>query len=354
MANDIEGECGNQQPDGEDYQPEDESPFGVPLHPKIQTGDHDADPKQPNWVEKWTFYVLLFGALAACVAAYEAGKLANDTETALSDARIAALTAHGDNIDALNNGANAIGEAQAFANAQHVDTLKALELTRRAADAAKKSANAATEGNRIARAAFITDQRPWISLDVSITGPLAYTAEGWAMGLRWNIPLQYTLKQMGKTPATNVSVFGEIIPFINTHFTEIKDGRPFGLPAPGTNFTKEIEGVCAFPERLDNYNMGWGTVMFPTEQATDIFGLNGNPARFDAAKGENKGYIGQFLVIMCVTYRSTLDDSRYRTAKTFYLFKGVGNGIIDLAGETIPPKDLSLVLTPNSTGSYAR
>jgi hypothetical protein len=64
--------------------------------------------------------------------------------------------------------------------------------------------------------------------------------------------------------------------------------------------------------------------------------------------------MGQFLVIMCVTYRSTLDDGRYRTAKVFNLYKKSGKGNIDLEGEVIPISDLGFVLTPLAGGSYAR
>ncbi|MEI9991420.1 MAG: hypothetical protein WDM86_15425 [Rhizomicrobium sp.] len=65
--------------------------------------------------------------MAASIAAVEADRLARDTERAWGDARLAAQTAHNDNVAALDNTANAIGQAQAAANLAHSDNTAALQ-----------------------------------------------------------------------------------------------------------------------------------------------------------------------------------------------------------------------------------
>ena len=240
-------------------------------------------------------------------------------------------------------------------DARKVATRQAGEM-QRALALSESTANAAIESNNISRAAMIADQRPWVSVGVEIGGPLAYDANDWDAGIRWHIPLRYKLQHLGKTPATKVSFFAEIIPFTLPHWPTnmIKDGMPQGLPIPGTDIAKEIESVCGFPETMATHNMGWGHVLFPGEREERIFGLNGNPSRFDDAKKTPEGYHGQFLIVVCVTYGSPYSDEPYRTAKAFNLYKCTGNGCIDINGETIPMVELALAPHPQQAGSHAR
>ena len=232
------------------------------------------------------------------------------------------------------------------------------QISATTAQAAKDSADAAIEGNRVSRAAMIADQRPWVSLEVEIAGPLAYDDKRWNAGTRWHIPLSYRMQNLGKTPGINVSFFGEIIPFIIPHFppNKIKDGIPQGTPEPGTDIASEFENVCNFSEQMAAHNMGWGQVLFPNERWPQdgkklrIFGMNGNPEVFESAK-INAGYTGQFLVVVCATYGSTLSMDKYRTAKAFLLFKPDGG--INLAGETVLEGTLGFELSPTN-GSYAQ
>lgn len=240
-------------------------------------------------------------------------------------------------------------------DARKVATRQTGEM-QRALALSETAANAAIESNNISRAAMIAEQRPWVSVDAEIAGPLAYDAAGWDAGIRWHIPLQYRLHHLGKTPATKVSFFAEIIPWTLPHWPAnmIKDGVPQGLPIPGTDIAKEIESVCGFPETMATHNMGWGHVLFPGEREERMFGLNGNPGRFDEAKKTPEGYAGQFLIVVCATYGSTYSDEPYRTAKAFNLYKRTGNSCIDINGETIPMVELALAPHPQQAGSHAR
>lgn len=222
----------------------------------------------------------------------------------------------------------------------------------KAANAAEKAANAAIASNEISRGIMIAEQRPWIAVEVNVAGPLAYDAKGWDAGVRWHIPLKYNLRNLGKTPATNVSFFAEIIPYVIPCWPagKIKDGKPQGESTPGTDIIEEIKNICGFPDDMSSLNMGWGTVVFPEERIDGEFGLNGNPGRFDEVRNALCGYTGQFLVVVCVSYGSTYTDTIYRTAKSFNLYKRTSDGRINLAGENIPLEGLALTRYPEQKG----
>lgn len=210
---------------------------------------------------------------------------------------------------------------------------------RLAAEAAKDSAVEAGKANTLSRETMIADQRPWVSLDITIDSELAYDSVGWDAGKRWHIQLNYTLKNHGKTPALNVSFLANILPGTLATYALGDD--------------TEMEKLFGTLEGLTDANFAMSRVLFPGEIHSEDFGINGDPARFDPERVPHT-YTGQFRILACVSYRSTLDDTlKGRTAKTFILYKGVGSKQIDLKGETIHPTELGFVLSPIS-GSYAR
>ncbi len=223
----------------------------------------------------------------------------------------------------------------AFTFVLAISTIALWLATHKAANAARDSAIAAKQAADIA----YVDQRPWVNIRAEIAGPLTYEA-----GV-WSIPTKYCLQNLGKTPATNVAAFGNMVPFT------IAVVRPGEMAMPGTNVSAEMETVCSFPEGMTAADMGWGIVLFPREQKRMRFGLRGNQQLFDQAK-ESPGFSGQFLMVFCVAYGSTFDSSKYRTAKAFHLYKRSG-GRIDIEGETIPGDKLNLTLSPVN-GSHAR
>jgi hypothetical protein len=315
-------------------------------------------------ITKGTFILTASVAFAtvcyAIIAAFQLGAMRRTnqiTQSALNRANQNSLDSSNQFQVQLHHFDASLGQEQILAGQAITQSGQTTKLATDTHDVAQKTgvaAYAAKSAAETAKAALIADQRPWISLDVQPVGSLAYDALGWDAGTRWHIPLKYTLKQIGKTPATNVSVFGEIIPYTTLHFSQFKDGKPIFPPVAGVDLTKEFETVCSFPEKMDDAKMGFGTVLFPNDPYSSIGYMNGDPTKFQAAKGENTGYVHQFLVIACVTYRSTLDNSHYRTAKSYILFKNSGNQLIDLEGETIPLSNLGFAVTPFSTGSYAR
>ena len=78
-----------------------------------------------------------------------------------------------------------------MAQKQAVDTQDALQIAREASQAAKKSADAS-----------LLSLRPWVSCSVEVGGPLTFKESGDA-----HVPLQFTMKNVGKTPAMSVQLF---------------------------------------------------------------------------------------------------------------------------------------------------
>jgi hypothetical protein len=56
--------------------------------------------------------------------------------------------------------------------------------------------------------------RPWISLEVGMAGPLTFANVGRVVGSTWNIPLRIDLKNTGNTPAFGVDTTVKLIPFM--------------------------------------------------------------------------------------------------------------------------------------------
>jgi hypothetical protein len=82
-------------------------------------------------------------------------------------------------------------DAKQTAVRQASEMQDSLRISRAAADAAMKSADAS-----------LMALRPWLSCEVDITGPLIFNAEKDAV-----FRLRFTIKNTGKTPAMNVSNF---------------------------------------------------------------------------------------------------------------------------------------------------
>jgi hypothetical protein len=173
---DAERKAGDQKSDHEQRYASEElawtgggSPPPTPPSGNGEAGRPNNEPEPPNWVEKWTFIVVVIALVVAAVAAYEADRLARDTEVALEDARNAARQSHIDSVNAEINTANALGQAQANANQTHTDNLNALQIARDAntgtADAAKIQERLTRESNRINKDAFTTVQRAFVVVD---------------------------------------------------------------------------------------------------------------------------------------------------------------------------------------------
>jgi hypothetical protein len=194
--------------------------------------------------------------------------------------------------------------------------------------------------------------RPWISLDIELAGPLAYDAAGWDAGLRWHIPIRFKLTNTGNSPATGVDAHADIRPFTIGYWPpgRIKDGIPQGEPIPGTNVVTELKALCetqaAMRKHLGSF---MGQTIFKGRTFEGLFHLNANPAMFDAAR-QSPGFSGNLLILMCVSYKSPTDDRLHQTGESFAVF--ITNAKIDLNGGSIPAEKLRLTSQPMG-GNFA-
>jgi len=92
MSEDSTGKGTDQESHARNNGPNiEEQPLRLPPNRNGGDGpaDHERSPDPPNWVEKGTLLALILTLFAAGLAAFEADRLARDTEIALGDARTA-------------------------------------------------------------------------------------------------------------------------------------------------------------------------------------------------------------------------------------------------------------------------
>jgi hypothetical protein len=80
-------------------------------------------------------------------------------------------------------------------------------LTLSANRSAASAANAAAEQSKLSRAQLELSERPWISYQADVDGPLTFDENG------ANIKLKFKISNSGLTAATNVFTWVEFVPF---------------------------------------------------------------------------------------------------------------------------------------------
>jgi hypothetical protein len=226
-------------------------------------------------------------------------KLGSIASTQASDMQ-SLLSAAQDTAAASASQVNAI-EAQERVMREQAETMAAsLDFTKRAADAAQASANAANthavaaeEANRINRDLLIATQRPWVSARLTIAGDLIYRDDGAAV-----LPITCTLKNIGRTPATSVW----------PRIRGVLQG-PAGKNNVGLQrlFMAEIR-------QSDDISRQFGHIIFPNQEIpveTAIILLNDEIKASQAAEAERE--ILQIAVIGFVEYQFTFPDQPRET-----------------------------------------
>jgi hypothetical protein len=115
------------------------------------------------------------------------------------------------------------------------------------------------------------DQRPWISLEMQMDGPLIHDAIG------WQLLIKYNLKNVGKSPADDVDFLAIII--------QADPPRPNnnGSPKEWTNPTAVINATLLA-------RTGEGQIMFPNEQLGKWWRAN------DANTITGEGFVAAFII----------------------------------------------------------
>lgn len=145
------------------------------------------------------------------------------------------------------------------------------------------------------------DQRPWISLDMQPEGPLARDVNG------WNFNVTYTLNNVGRSPAFNVSFVAGIMP-LGTRQPDPPPTNGFSYGIPTREIDAEVERVCdastAFPDS--------GEIMFSNVPQTKRWKPHGSLK-------DDAGYIPGFVIVGCATYKFVDDQRPHRTIRIFEL-----------------------------------
>lgn len=187
--------------------------------------------------------------------------------------------------------------------------------------------------------AMQADQRPWISLSADLVEPLNYSAVKGVYDVAvWHTTIRPTLKNVGRSPATNLDFFARIMPFIIPGFP---DG-PTEVPGEKseTDIILQMRRTCGISAIVQAAGFGTGSALFPNELPKDVqFPFGGNPDDFEQAKKPHSGYTGKFLVLLCVIY--FFGDTEHGTAKAYELSKQGGD--INLSGENIPLRNLKFI-----------
>jgi hypothetical protein len=174
---------------------------------------------------------------------------------------------------------------------------------------------------------LVLSQRPWVSADVAIAGPLF--VEHNSPAVRLNI----TLRNTGNSPATS------IIPF---PIMTMREQQPLNMLESQTR-------RCSTLRRPPGPGSGLGYTLFPGGTVTEY-----NTPSMAREEIESIGFNIAPLIIICINYKFTFSDESHQTA-TIYLL-GRRNPeypgqafVIDLRASPIPAESLQLI----PMGSYA-
>lgn len=157
-----------------------------------------------------------------------------------------------------------------------------------------KATTAAIEANRISREAYFADQRPWIAFDAKLNGPITYGVNG------CSISFEFTLSNVGKTPAMHTDVSYEII-------------HEWGDMDMAKHQRRISDRVAA------NNAEGYGNTIFPGQVFPSSYG--GMISREELERGlalwqsryNDSAYMISLHLVGCVFYRSSITNAQHQT-----------------------------------------
>lgn len=173
------------------------------------------------------------------------------------------------------------------------------------------------------------DQRPWISLDLTPSGPLDRDVNG------WGYTLGYTMVNVGRSPAFNVNFTANMIPLADA--VDVPPaGNGFAFPEPTAAIRRKVDEMCAAGN--DARSQGMGEIIFPSVSVT---------RRWRATSPTPEGgYVPGFAVVACLTYQFSGDTSVHRTVRVFDLTRVQYGEMIHLAVENDAPQQLTFFPHP--------
>lgn len=167
-----------------------------------------------------------------------------------------------------------------------------LKLLLRAETVAEKSARAAELSADIARNTLIATNRPWVSVNLAVLSDLWYNAEGEA-----RIEIAFILKNTGNTPANNVTVDADIVPFMRDGGIAFDDMKAICERVRGAPEGRRIMGHTIFPDDTFTYRIEMGMPK----------------AKFENVFADHKVEFFTPVIVGCVSYLFPFEAGRHLT-----------------------------------------
>lgn len=201
-------------------------------------------------------------------------------------------------------------------------------VARQSAGAAITAAKAAEKGNRINQQIYAANQRPWVSFEVTVGGPLRYDVNG------MNVTLDFTVRNVGRTPALYV------------------------FPAPSLHLRREghrddlavQQRLCAQERERPVSQREIGVTVFPGQVVT-LPHMIISVSKEEVIAGtlpRTKWLVP--IIVGCINYQSAFEEIRHQTRFIYWLNKRDRSQVIEEDGNI--PAD-NLILVPRYVGGGA-
>lgn len=203
---------------------------------------------------------------------------------------------------------NLVLEAEKTSKRQAEEMQKSLSITKQAADATYNAAIAAQESvavaikaNQLNRDNFIADNRPWVSVDIQVAGPLTWGKDG------GNLPLKFTLRNTGRTPALDVDVYTDIRPWAGPH------------PDPMSEQHRLSKQLRKRHSKTTDWNNG-GWTIFPGDSLSQVITVGFNRNVIEGVYGWYRKNFGEhtqagapMFIVGSVDYKLVLGGNYHQT-----------------------------------------
>ncbi|MGO9953005.1 MAG: hypothetical protein ACLPN1_12465 [Dissulfurispiraceae bacterium] len=204
---------------------------------------------------------------------------------------------------------NLVLEAEKTSIRQAAEMQKSLSITKQAADATYNAAIAAQESvavaikaNQLNRDNFIADNRPWVSVDIQIAGPLTWGKDGGG-----TLPLKFMLRNTGRTPALDVDVNTDIRPWAGPYLDPMSEQHRLS------------EQVRKQHSKTTDSNRG-GWTIFPGDSLSQVIGVGFNRNVIEGVHGWYRKNFGEhtkvgppMFIVGYVDYRLVLGGHYHQT-----------------------------------------
>jgi hypothetical protein len=166
-----------------------------------------------------------------------------------------------------------------------------IDFLRRAEDISTQTAKAAKDSADIAKDALVAANRPWIQVQAQVGGPIFYNVNG------VNITINYHLKNIGHSPATNV--------FVDAHIF----APAIGVDGGSFNARDELDRIIAATNARPQMPLGFP--LFPDEFAIQAVTVSINADELKRITQKVEFILPS--VIGAVTYRMGFDNKVHHT-----------------------------------------